>query len=85
MITIVLPTQLIGAKGLAVLKALPNASVLNGANELDAIELEIERARRLSVADPGTKREFYRMLAVRESVRATPARSRPTHPRSATL
>ena len=36
-------------------------------------ELDVERARRLSVADPATKREFYRILAVRESARAKAA------------
>ena len=40
----------------------------------EAAAFEVERARLLSVADAATRREYDRMLAVREGVRAAAAR-----------
>ena len=50
----------------------------------EAAAFEVERARLLSVADPATRREFYRMLAVREGARAAAARHGATGIRSTT-
>ena len=40
----------------------------------EAAAFEVERAHLLSLADAATRREFYRILAVREGARAAAAR-----------